>query len=176
MHSATFGKGKRYGILGYLPEQGSKEAELYALNASTSPLLLLPPEIRNKIYALLLAHRRIHVLHAPRAHPPKFHCLTLRASANPWAHKRRHVLSRGMTLLAGVCKQLYRETDLIPYRECVWSWGSVAVMERFLVAERRLGWVQRRVLREVCVKGRGGAWKRCRGVLGGLEVVWFWEG
>ncbi|KAF4416762.1 hypothetical protein CFRS1_v004019 [Colletotrichum fructicola] len=139
MHSATFGKGKRYGILGYLPEQGSKEAELYALNASTSPLLLLPPEIRNKIYALLLAHRRIHVLHAPRAHPPKFHCLTLRASANPWTHKRRHVLSRGMTLLAGVCRQLYRETDLIPYRECVWSWGSVAVMERFLVAERRLG-------------------------------------
>ncbi|KAF5494615.1 hypothetical protein CGCS363_v009170 [Colletotrichum siamense] len=121
MHSATFGKGKRYGILGYLPEQGSKEAELYALNASTSPLLLLPPEIRNKIYALLLAHRRIHVLHAPRAHPPKFHCLTLRASANPWAHKRRHVLSRGMTLLAGVCRQLYRETDLIPYREFLHS-------------------------------------------------------
>ncbi|KAF4850585.1 hypothetical protein CGCSCA4_v003829 [Colletotrichum siamense] len=110
MHSATFGKGKRYGILGYIPEQGSKEAELYALNANTSPLLLPPPEIRNKIYALLLAHRRIHVLHAPRAHPPKFHCLTLRASANPWTHKRRHILSRGMTLLAGL--ELVDTTDV----------------------------------------------------------------
>lgn len=42
-----------------------------------------------------------------------------------------------------------------------------------------MGFAQRKVLREVCVRGIAGfgnCSRRVRGVLSGLEVVWFWEG
>ncbi|GKT63971.1 hypothetical protein ColTof4_04482 [Colletotrichum tofieldiae] len=227
MHSSKYGKGRqRYGVLGYLPEPGSREAELcvypgppppysflqlaalvgrwrrkragcsaadsekrqqradrrmtndrWDLNRARSPLLRLPPEIRNKIYRLLLAARRIHVRHDPKT--SSFHCVALRPTANPWTYKRHHILSRGLTLLVRVCRQLYHETELLPYRECVWSWQTPGLMERYLLTERRMGVAQRRAVREVCVRGIrgfGNLSRRVRGVLGGLEVVWFWEG
>ncbi|KAF6828700.1 hypothetical protein CPLU01_08362 [Colletotrichum plurivorum] len=174
MHPATYGKGKRHGVFGYLPERGSREAELWDLNKLLSPLLRLPPEIRNKIYRILLSSRRIHVLHDPRSQ--SFHCVALHPPANPWRYRPRHVLSRGMTLLGPVCRQLYHETDLMAYGENTWSWQTLGVMERFLVTERRLGRVQRGAMREVCVKGIAGSLgRKVRGLLGGLEVVWFWE-
>ncbi|KAK1519587.1 uncharacterized protein CCOS01_11238 [Colletotrichum costaricense] len=177
MHSATYAKGKRYGVLGYLPEPGSREAELWELNRTQSPFLRLPPEIRNKIYRLLLSNMGIHVLHDPKT--GSFHCLTLRPGANPWTSVPAAVLGRGLTLLVLVCRQLYHETELIPYRENAWSWATPGLMERYLLTERRMGFAQRRVLREVCVRGIAGfgnCSRRVRGVLGGLEVVWFWEG
>ncbi|KAF9871249.1 hypothetical protein CkaCkLH20_11170 [Colletotrichum karsti] len=213
MHKpTTYAKGKRYGILGYLPELGSKEAVLWDLNATVSPLLRLPPEIRNKIYSLLLSSRRIHVMHDPKT--SGFHCVTLRPAANPWTYVencddehdhdsdgenqekkknrrnghnkrkskrkgKRHLLSRGLTLLSPVCRQLYHETDLMPYRECAWSWATPGLMERFLLTERRWGVLQRRSVREVCVRGipgYGNLSRRLRVFLGGLEVVWFWDG
>ncbi|KAK1497010.1 hypothetical protein CTAM01_08022 [Colletotrichum tamarilloi] len=177
MHSATYAKGKRYGVLGYLPEPGSREAELWELNRTQSPFLRLPPEIRNKIYCLLLSNMGIHVLHDPKT--GSFHCLTLRPGANPWTSVPAAVLGRGLTLLVLVCRQLYHETELIPYRENAWSWATPGLMERYLLTERRMGFAQRRVLREVCVRGIAGfgnCSRRVRGVLGGLEVVWFWEG
>ncbi|OLN90039.1 Vacuolar protein sorting-associated protein 41-like protein [Colletotrichum chlorophyti] len=155
----------------------SVDVQAWDLNRNTSPILRLPPEIRNKIYRILLSSRRIHVQHDPKT--GSFHCVALRPAANPWAYKKHHVLSKGMTLLAAVCRQLYHETDLIPYGECVWSWQTPGLMERFLVTERRLGALQRRAVREVCVRGLrgfGNFGRRVRGVLGGLEVVWFWEG
>ncbi|KAK1709725.1 uncharacterized protein BDZ83DRAFT_591797 [Colletotrichum acutatum] len=175
MHSATYAKGKRYGVLGYLPEPGSREAELWELNRTQSPFLRLPPEIRNKIYRLLLSNMGIHVLHDPKT--GSFHCLALRPGANPWTCAA--VLGRGLTLLVLVCRQLYYETELIPYRENAWSWATPGLMERYLLTERRMGFAQRRVLREVCVRGIAGfgnCSRRVRGVLGGLEIVWFWEG
>ncbi|KAK1976256.1 hypothetical protein LZ30DRAFT_637178, partial [Colletotrichum cereale] len=178
MHSSRNGKGQqRFGVLGYLPEPGSREAELWDLNRARSPLLRLPPEVRNSIYRHLLAARRIHVRHDPRT--SSFHCVALRPAANPWAYKRRHVLGRGLTLLVRVCRQLYHETELLPYRECVWSWQTPGLMERYLLTERRMGAAQRRAVREVCVRGVrgfGNLSRRVRGVLAGLEVVWFWEG
>ncbi|KAI3558572.1 hypothetical protein CABS03_08470 [Colletotrichum abscissum] len=206
MHSATYAKGKRYGVLGYLPEPGSREAELWELNRTQSPFLRLPPEIRNKIYRLLLSNMGIHVLHDPKT--GSFHCLTLRPGANPWtsvpattssptrqivdpergdtttktstkkkrsSRQQAAVLGRGLTLLVLVCRQLYHETELIPYRENAWSWATPGLMERYLLTERRMGFAQRRVLREVCVRGIAGfgnCSRRVRGVLGGLEVVW----
>ncbi|KAK6213226.1 hypothetical protein QIS74_09228 [Colletotrichum tabaci] len=178
MHSSKYGKGhQRYGVLGYLPEPGSRESALWDLNRARSPLLRLPPEIREQIYRLLLAARRIHVRHDPRT--STFHCVALRPAANPWDHGPRHMLSRGLTLLVRVCRQLYHETELLPYRECAWSWQTPGLMERYLLTERRMGLAQRRAVREVCVRGVrgfGNLSRRVRGVLGGLEVVWFWEG
>ncbi|KAK2027300.1 hypothetical protein LX32DRAFT_620935 [Colletotrichum zoysiae] len=178
MHSSRNGKGQhRFGVLGHLPEPGSREAVLWDLNRARSPLLRLPPEVRNAIYRHLLAARRIHVRLDPRT--SSFHCVALRPAANPWAYKRRHVLGRGLTLLVRVCRQLYHETELLPYRECVWSWQTPGLMERYLITERRMGAAQRRAVREVCVRGVrgfGNLSRRVRGVLAGLEVVWFWEG
>ncbi|KZL63257.1 wd domain-containing protein [Colletotrichum incanum] len=121
------------------------------LNRARSPLLRLPPEIRNKIYRLLLAARRIHVHHDPKT--SSFHCVALRPTANPWTYKKHHLLSCGLTLLVRVCRQLYHETELLPYRECVWSWQTPGLMERYLLTERRMGVAQRRAVREVCVRG-----------------------
>ncbi|GJC90095.1 hypothetical protein ColLi_12933 [Colletotrichum liriopes] len=174
---------KRAGCSAADPEKRQQRADRrttndrWDLNRARSPLLRLPPEIRNKIYRLLLAARRIHVHHDPKT--SSFHCVALRPTANPWTYKRHHVLSRGLTLLVRVCRQLYHETELLPYRECVWSWQTPGLMERYLLTERRMGVAQRRAVREVCVRGIrgfGNLSRRVRGVLGGLEVVWFWEG
>ncbi|GKT90161.1 hypothetical protein Ct61P_08011 [Colletotrichum tofieldiae] len=134
------------------------------LNRARSPLLRLPPEIRNKIYRLLLAARRIHVRHDPKT--SSFHCVALRPTANPWTYKRHHILSRGLTLLVRVCRQLYHETELLPYRECVWSWQTPGLMERYLLTERRMGVAQRRAVREVCVRGIRGFGNLSRRVRG----------
>ncbi|KAH6668130.1 hypothetical protein F5X68DRAFT_216776 [Plectosphaerella plurivora] len=191
MNSATFRRGKRYGVLGSQPDLGSAEAELWETNQKTSPLLCLPPEIRNRIYELVLANHRIHVLHTPLpkktgvapGETPRggFHCIILHRRANPFGPdklKARHVLARGLTLLSPVCRQLYHETALIPYATGTWSFASPGLMERYLLLERRLPVLQRRAVRRLVVRGiqgNGTLSRRMRLYLGGLEVVWFWE-
>lgn len=92
--------------------------------------------------------------------------------------KASHVLSRGLTLLAPVCRQLYHETDLIPYATCTWSFASPSVMERYLLLERRLPVLQRRAVRRLVVKGvrgNGTLSKKTKVFWGGLKVIWYWD-
>ncbi|KAK0670296.1 hypothetical protein QBC41DRAFT_318230 [Cercophora samala] len=185
-----------------LPIEGSRESELWNQNTN-SPLLRLPPELRNRIYELVLSVGQIQVIfkryqfraisngtsnnntHRPlyETVPGGFGCVLLGREENPWptAHLHKSVPAaerekapcyhwpRGMTLLSPVCRQLYHETVLLPYRLNAWSFRSYAVMDRFLVRERRLPKSHRgaiRVLYSKCVLTAA-----VEKMLGGLEMV-----
>ncbi|KAK4173329.1 hypothetical protein QBC36DRAFT_194921 [Triangularia setosa] len=185
-----------------LPIQGSRESEIWTQNTQ-SPLLRLPPELRNRIYELVLSVGQIQVIfkkyqfrainngmntntHRPlyETLPGGFGCLILDREEHPWptgAHLHKGLSpterektwcnswSRGMTLLSPVCRQLYHETVLLPYRLNAWSFRSMAVMDRYLVKERRLPKSHReaiRVLYSQCVLTDA-----MEKLLGGLEVV-----
>ena len=76
--------------------------------------------------------------------------------------------------MAPVCRQLYRETALLPYSLNVWSFENYYVMKRYILKEKRLPLLQRRAIRTLLV----GSELSCRGLsktmvkyLGGLEVL-----
>ncbi|KAK4205108.1 hypothetical protein QBC40DRAFT_271719 [Triangularia verruculosa] len=153
-----------------LPDAGSHESDLWNQN-TRSPLLQLPPELRNRIYELVLSVGQIQVIfkkyqfraisngtnnntHRPQYEtlPGGFSCLILDREEHPWPNTLPHRITpvleqgtsarnnrrKGMTLLSPVCRQLYHETVLLPYRLNAWSFKSISVMDRFLIKERRL--------------------------------------
>lgn len=56
-----------------------------------------------------------------------------------------------MTLLSPVCRQLYRETALLPFQLNAWCFESASVMERYVRREKRLPREQRRAVRTLYV-------------------------
>ncbi|KAI4604737.1 hypothetical protein J4E83_010978 [Alternaria metachromatica] len=92
-------------------EQGLKE--ITYLNVTTSPLLLLPAEIRNMIFALALDHQDILIL-----------------------NERIYNEIRSPVNLLHVCRQIHAETALLPYKL---NFFAVAIWERRLLPflERR---------------------------------------
>ena len=92
-------------------------------NSTTSRLLSLPPEIRNRIYNLVLGRERLAINYEPHQHKYKqtnhhrqrvhfggglYHYLDL----NHYRPGARHTLHLG---LLRVCRQIYGETALLPY-------------------------------------------------------------
>lgn len=176
----------RYKLHRCLPEEDTAEFELYVLpssggpltstllmdasllrryqrNKRLSPLLRLPPELRNRIWELVLTVGQInvcfknqthtsHTFHGPSVEIIErgFYCRILRRSQNPWrpqnAKKHNPDPPRGMTLLSPVCRQLYHETVLLPYTLNAWSFESRRVMERYILKEKRLPLPQRRAI------------------------------
>jgi len=178
-------------------------ATRWTTNQAASPLLRLPPELRNRIYELVLSAGIISVHHRPISRvrrvvgddaqqqhgtrrmstiPGGFYCRRLRASRNSCADddedNTRHRLTgaaeeRGMTLLAPVCRQLYRETALLPFQLNAWHFESAAVMERYVLREKRLAVEQRRAVRTLHVAA-GGFTRAAHKCFGELEVVVMW--
>jgi len=79
-----------------------------------------------------------------------------------------------MTLLSPVCRQLYLETALLPYKLNAWSFENKSVMERYVVREKRLPLPQRRAIRTLYVNGPMS--KSLEKFFGGLEVIVWKEG
>ena len=136
----------------------------WRLNQQCSPLLRLPPELRSLIYDYVLAGHHIHVLYRPwvRRWRKKnfqrfeevtrggFHCQTTPdPRLRPSKSMSRRLQQRGFTLLSPVCRQLYRETPLIPYQRNVWSFENYYVLNRYVLKENRLPLLQRRAIRSV---------------------------
>lgn len=134
-------------------------------NQRRSPLLRLPPELRNRIYELVLDvgqvnvgfkrwEHRLRTPHGRRAFDTiegGFCCRVLGRDENPWRPSKPPVPgdpapSRGMTLLSPVCRRLYHETTLLPYTLNAWSFASRHVMERYVMKEKRLPLPQRRAI------------------------------
>ncbi|KAK0621873.1 hypothetical protein B0T17DRAFT_535294, partial [Bombardia bombarda] len=90
------------------PKAGSPELELWEQNQTSSPLLKLPAELRNKIYNLVLSVGQINVCHkrwAHRAHTRPgttqryyetieggFWCRILPAEVDPWRPSQTAIL------------------------------------------------------------------------------------
>ncbi|KAL2267875.1 hypothetical protein VTJ83DRAFT_5152 [Remersonia thermophila] len=152
-----------------LPNPDTPEFQLWERNQRLSPLLRLPPELRNRIYELVLDVGQIHVCFKRWEHKARirngqrcyetseggFYCRILDRDQNPWRDPRSKKKPspdkpdgpRGMTLLSPVCRQLHHETALLPFRLNAWSFDSLHTMDRYLLKEKRLPLPQRRALR-----------------------------
>ncbi|OIW32014.1 hypothetical protein CONLIGDRAFT_249746 [Coniochaeta ligniaria NRRL 30616] len=181
-------------LLSGTPEEGTEQFESWNRNQKTSPLLRLPPEIRNRVYELVLSVGIISVHHRPVAHrwhvsnragrheiiPGGFYCRRFDAAQNPWVDKRNgstNAEEYGMTLLAPVCRQLYHETSLLPFQLNAWCFESVRIMERYVIREKRLAREQRRAIRTLYIDTR--FTKAIHKCFSDLEVlIWFsrWTG
>ncbi|GAB1318525.1 F-box domain-containing protein [Madurella fahalii] len=153
----------RNGLHKMFPKDGSPELELWERNQQLSPLLRLPPELRNRIYELVLDVGQIHVCFKKWEHKARtrngqryydtteggFWCRVLERDQNPWQSvtSMQPVPTRGMTLLSPVCRQLYHETALLPYSLNAWSFETHHVMERYLIKEKRLPRQHRRAIK-----------------------------
>ncbi|KAK3688693.1 hypothetical protein B0T22DRAFT_160874 [Podospora appendiculata] len=181
------------------PKPGSLEFELWDRNQRLSPLLRLPPELRNRIYELLLSVGQINVRYkrwehrirtdssnsssssSNRSHNQRplydtieggFWCRLLAREQDPWQQQpppAAHMHGTGMTLLSPVCRQLYHETALLPYSLNAWSFESAHVMERYVIKEKRLPLPQRRAIR--LLYSQHVLTAHVEKFFGGLEVV-----
>ena len=133
-------------------------------NQQLSPLLRLPPELRNRIYELVLDVGQINVCFKKWEHKARmrngqryyetivggFWCRILPKDQNPWGSGPKVTgppPRRGLKLLSPVCRQLYHETALLPFRLNAWSFESLHVMDRFVMKEKRLALPHRRAIR-----------------------------
>ncbi|KAL2137799.1 hypothetical protein VTI28DRAFT_8193 [Corynascus sepedonium] len=151
-----------------LPREDTPELALWTRNQQLSPLLRLPPELRNRIFELVLDVGQINVCfkrweHRLRTKPGTaghryyetieggFCCRILERDQNPWKDSKAQPTDRpprrGMTLLSPVCRQLYHETVLLPFRLNAWSFESLRILDRFIMKEKRLPLPQRRAIR-----------------------------
>lgn len=59
-----------------------------------------------------------------------------------------------LTLLSGVCRQLYHETALLPQVLNTWSFENIHMMERYVLKENRMSLRQRRAVEILYCKDR----------------------
>lgn len=137
-------------------------------NQDTSPLLRVPVEIRMRIFAYVLAVGQIHIRYRPwqrqsrikqgvadvEVLPGRFFSRVLDANENPWrspavdfGHSPRRI-----TIISGVCRQLYAETAVLPFRLNAWSFESTRLMERYIQREKRLTAQQRCAVQTLVVR------------------------
>lgn len=173
-----------------------RHLDRYDMNRSRSPLLRLPYELRLQIYELVLGDRQIHIRFVPWRHHKRqtkngavytdtikgrFHHDILGKRQDPWgvdadclrmATRHSGGLMAGMdrlTMLSGVCRQLYHETALLPYRLNTWSFESMHVMEKYIIKENRMPLQQRRAIHTLWCKER--IPKALQQKFAGLEVI-----
>lgn len=164
----------------------------YELNRAQSPFLRLPYELRLLIYELVLGHRQIHIRFVPwRQHKHhtkngavytdtvkgRFHHEILDQRQDPWAIEAERLPratlpcqeDNSLTLLSGVCRQLYHETALLPYRLNTWSFENMHVMGKYIIKENKMPLQQRRAIHTIWCKER--IPKALQQKLAGLEVI-----
>ena len=121
-------------------------------NQSKSPLLRLPGEIRNLIYEYALGGNTINIgfetyrttykSNKPREVVPifKYHCTVFNKPTNPFkmGYPSQVKISSNFTTLHNICRQLYLETDILPYQLNIMSFSSYNVMFNLLFMEKRL--------------------------------------
>ena len=108
-------------------------------NSTTSRLLSLPPEVRNRIYNLVLGGERLAINYEPHQHTYKqinYFCQRVHMGGGlyhhlapvPYRHDARHTFHLG---LLRVCRQIYGETALLPYALNEFSFSNDWVRWKF---------------------------------------------
>lgn len=84
------------------------------------------------IYEFLLGGKTIYVKSRPKGDTTLsrkgFQCVVYRQGVNPYdaelqCEKKRPPFEKGITLLNTVCRQLYKETALLPYKRNTWAFA-----------------------------------------------------
>lgn len=128
-----------------------------------------------QIYQLLLGDRQTHIRFVPwhirrqakrgkaaaadqESATGHFRYEALPYKQNPWipgieklwvaatALPRDAMAEARLTLLSGVCRQLYHETALLPQILNTWSFENIHMMERYILKENRMPLHQRRAV------------------------------
>lgn len=136
----------------------------YARNSAESPLLRLPAEIRVMIWRYVLGGNTILMKFkldefkklrletnvsdrkAFMGMKGRFSCLTFEGHVDPFFEKSYRNYTKGFTLLNGVCRQLYKETALLPYQLNAWASMNNYVFWRYTVKKKRLLTLQRKAI------------------------------
>jgi len=135
-------------------------------NQKCSPLLRLPTEMRNKICDLVLAKQYIHIHYKPHVHRyrQKNHVRYKEHIPGGWLHEaypedeftssreKQYKMKRTsqLTILSGVCRQLYHDTALYHFSGNIFSFGNSWEMKKFL--KERQG-VQKRAIKRMYIGG-----------------------
>ncbi|KAI4701713.1 hypothetical protein J4E81_003453 [Alternaria sp. BMP 2799] len=90
-----------------IAQQTHRADEIFKRNATTSPLLLLPAELRNMIYVLAMSHGDIIMDFNDAVYGTKA------ADRNRWPD---HQAEPQAEPLLFVCRQIYAEVALLPYK------------------------------------------------------------
>lgn len=131
------------------------DATRWAANQASSPLLQLPPNVRDLIYRYTLGGKTINIEYktyrilldptrpqmARQVVPVfRYHCTVLDGRTKPHQAAARPYLKthKTFTLLNHVCRQLYVETATLPYKLNVMCFASHNIMVNFLLMEKRL--------------------------------------
>ncbi|KAF1834488.1 hypothetical protein BDW02DRAFT_550291 [Decorospora gaudefroyi] len=140
---------------GHRLSRKSKEARLWSMNQTNSPLLQLPENVRSLIYKYALGGKTINIgfetyrtIYSPQKPRQaqqvipifKYNCTVFNSFTNPFKATALPYLkwSTSFTLLNNICRQLYEETATLPYKLNLISFGSHNIMINFLLMERRL--------------------------------------
>lgn len=74
-----------------------------------------------------------------------------------------------ITLLSGVCRQLYHETAVLPHRLNAWSFQSTHLMERFFLKDNVMPLFQRKAIQTLYCKDRLA--KEVKAKLRGIKII-----
>ncbi|KAI4955941.1 hypothetical protein J4E91_000150 [Alternaria rosae] len=142
-------------IMGERLSRNSGQARKFKTNQTNSPLLQLPENVRNLIYAYALGGKTINIGYQtyhltfdptkPRKVKQvtpmfKYRCTVYDGNRNPFTTISQPWVksSTVFTLLNGVCRQMYQETATLPYRLNLIAFDSYSIMFNFLFMEDRL--------------------------------------
>lgn len=126
----------------------------------------LPGEIRNRIYEYAIGCNIIHIdfetyrslYEDDKPYPViipifKYHLNVYTPRTNPFIEKQQPTvrLSKEITLLNNVCRQMYLETAVLPFKLNLISFDSHNTMFNFLYMEKRLSRAQRGAITQVAL-------------------------
>ena len=101
--------------------------EIMNRNASVSPFLRLPPEIRIRIYRLVLGGQQIWISLYPYETDHRSHC-----GERFYHFNTINGRGRGLDIrLLRVCRQVFTETALLPYALNHFSFETISVRREF---------------------------------------------
>lgn len=153
----------RKSIVGGRLSRSSNEAKTWHTNQTNSYLLQLPASVRNKIFEYTLGGNTIKIGYEtyrtnfkggePVNSVPifKYNYCVYNGRSNPFKAQSLYqaVVMRSYTTLNNVCRQLYEETALLPFRLNLLAFSSSNVMFNFLYQEQRLTRQQRNAITEL---------------------------
>ncbi|KAH8728539.1 hypothetical protein GQ44DRAFT_702441 [Phaeosphaeriaceae sp. PMI808] len=153
-------RGHPNGILCHRVQKRSRYAKVWYRNQESSPFLRLPAEIRCMIYGYLLGGNTIYIESRgyTKSHRKCFQCVVYSQGVNPYdaqlqCEETRPPFEKCMTLLNVACRQLYKETALLPYRRNTWAFASRYVFLNFVGPRGPLPPPHRKSLRSLFLRG-----------------------
>ncbi|KAF2692051.1 hypothetical protein K458DRAFT_286252 [Lentithecium fluviatile CBS 122367] len=140
----------------------SRQAIFWSENQANSSFLCLPPNVRQRIYEHALGGHSITILYKcygsvdDKVSVPlfKYYSQVLKRFHDPSRQNDTPRLEkrRSLSLLNGVCRQLYNETSTLPYKLNDIKFRTHNTMFNFFVMERRLSPYQLEAITELTVR------------------------